>query len=102
MKFLAVGRLDPSLPRHKAQEAFLALAHDGGPALSLTKSGQVDSMYYNISNAGMVLILEVASVEAAEEMLQTIPSVQKGLTRFDLIEITPIWQRNGDTSSSVA
>lgn len=94
MKFLAISQLDS-----QEQEYEASLQEDTATLFSLLDSGRVHSMYWKMDNSGSVLIFDADSVEAANEMLETLPSVQRGITRFDLTEITPVWERSGDVQS---
>ena len=58
-------------------------------AWELYQSGIIRELYFHADRSEAVLILECADTTEAEQMLDTLPLVQAGLIRFDLIPLVP-------------
>ena len=58
-------------------------------AWELYQSGIIRELYFNADRSQAVLILECADTAEAERVLETLPLVQAGLIRFDLIPLVP-------------
>src|SRR5574342_241385 len=55
----------------------------------LYKSGQLREMYFRQDRSEAVLILECANAEEAHGLLDSLPLVQAGLIRFEIIPLIP-------------
>jgi hypothetical protein len=49
----------------------------------------IRELYFRRDQSTAVLVLECADVEAAREALATLPLVEAGLIRFDLLPLAP-------------
>ena len=58
-------------------------------AWELYQSGIIRELYFHADRSEAVLILECADTTEAEQMLDTLPLVQAGLIRFDIIPLVP-------------
>ena len=58
-------------------------------AWELYQSGVIREIYFRADRAEAVLILECADANEAQQILATLPLVQAGLIRFDVIPLTP-------------
>lgn len=86
MKILAMeketgdGRPEQYAP-HKKQEA--------ARVWELYQAGVIREFYFRQDRSEAVLMLECASVNEAHEALNSLPLVQAGLIRFDVIPLAP-------------
>lgn len=55
----------------------------------LYQSGTIRELYFRADRSEAVLILECADGKAAEETLASLPLVQAGLIRFEVIPLIP-------------
>ncbi len=55
----------------------------------LYQSGTIRELYFRGDRSEAVLILECPDVRAAEQALASLPLVQAGLIRFDVIPLVP-------------
>ena len=86
MKILALEKEVPGLP----DDAFeLHLRDEAARAWELHQAGVVRELYFRDDRPEAVLVLECDSLDAAEEALGTLPLVQNGLIRFELIPLRP-------------
>ena len=58
-------------------------------AWELYQSGIIRELYFHADQSKAVLILECADTTEAGRVLETLPLVQAGLIRFDLIPLVP-------------
>lgn len=58
-------------------------------AWELYQSGIIRELYFHTDQSKAVLILECADTAEAERVLETLPLVQAGLIRFDIIPLVP-------------
>jgi hypothetical protein len=58
-------------------------------AWELHQSDILRELYFRADRSSAVLILECANTLEAEQVLETLPLVQAGLIRFDLIPLVP-------------
>jgi muconolactone delta-isomerase len=58
-------------------------------AWELVQSGALRELYFRADQPDAVLIFECESVEAARDLLDTLPLVRAGLLRFELIPLAP-------------
>lgn len=58
-------------------------------AWELYQSGIIRELYFHADRSQAVLILECADTAEAERVLETLPLVQAGLIRFDIIPLVP-------------
>ncbi len=55
----------------------------------LYQKGLIRELYFRGDRSEAVLILECADVEAARQTLESLPLVQAGLIRFEIIPLVP-------------
>ena len=58
-------------------------------AWELHQSDHIRELYFRADRSVAVLILECADTKEAEQVLETLPLVQAGLIRFDVIPLVP-------------
>lgn len=58
-------------------------------AWALYRAGVLRELYFRPDRHTAVLVLECPSLEAAAEQLETLPLVQAGFIRFELIPLAP-------------
>jgi muconolactone delta-isomerase len=86
MKILALEtEVEGVLPEHFGPH----LKAEARRAWELYQSGVIREIYFRADRAEAVLILECADVHQAQQILATLPLVQAGLIRFDIIPLTP-------------
>jgi hypothetical protein len=84
MKILALEKPIPGVP----DTAFVPhLRAEALRAWELHQAGVVRELYFRTDWPGAVLVLESESVAAAEAALATLPLVEQGLIRFDLVPL---------------
>lgn len=86
MKILALEREEPGL---SAAEFQPHLCVEARQAWTLYRSGTIRELYFNEETHTAVLVLECATVEEARRALDSLPLVQAGLVRFDIIPLAP-------------
>lgn len=84
MKILAIehelpGTTAESFQQHARMEAVRAW--------ELYQQGIVRELYFRADRSEAVLVLECADVESAHRMLSSLPLVEQGLIRFELIPL---------------
>jgi len=67
----------------------LHLASKAARVWELYQAGIFRELYFRMDCSCAVLILECASVEEAQNVLNTLPLVKEGLIAFDLIPLIP-------------
>jgi muconolactone delta-isomerase len=85
MKILAMEKKVPGVTDEQFKPHLKA---EAARAWELYQAGVFRELYFRQDWPGAVLILECASVEKAEEVLNTLPLVQEGLIAFDIIPLT--------------
>ena len=86
MKILALEKEVPGVP----DDAFEPhLEAEARRAWDLHQQGVLRELYFRADWPGAVLVLECADAGEAERILGTLPLVQGGLIRFELIELVP-------------
>lgn len=58
-------------------------------AWALYREGVIRELYFRADRSAAVLILECADTTEAQQVLETLPLVQAGLIRFDVIPLVP-------------
>lgn len=72
------------------QRRFAALGREEAATVwALTQSGVIRSSWFRADRTEAVLLLECASVAAAEAALGDLPFVRAGLIRFEVIPLRP-------------
>ncbi len=84
MKILA---LEVETPGLTAADFAPHLDAEAARAWELYQDGVIREMYFRADASEAVLILECADAEEAEAMLATLPLVQHGLIRFNIIPL---------------
>ncbi|MEW5960835.1 MAG: superoxide dismutase [Chloroflexota bacterium] len=86
MKILA---LEQELPGVTAADFQPHLQAEAARVWELYQAGAIRELYFRQDRSEAVLILECAGVDEANDMLNTLPLVQAGLIRFELIPLKP-------------
>jgi hypothetical protein len=86
MKILAIAKI---LPRTTPESLMLQLNPELKRAWELYTGDVFREMYYRRDGAGVVMVLECASVEEARSVIATLPMVSEGLIDFDFIPLGP-------------
>jgi muconolactone delta-isomerase len=86
MKILAIEKETPNTtPEQFAPH----LKAEAARVWELYKSGQLREIYFRGDREEAILILECTNVEAANNILNTLPLVEKGLIEFEVIPLIP-------------
>ena len=86
MKILALEmEVDGAQPEQFTQH----LAAEARRAWELHQSGVIRELYFRGDRSEAVLMLECVDVHEAQQVLATLPLVQAGLIRFDVIPLAP-------------
>jgi muconolactone delta-isomerase len=86
MKILA---LEKEIPNTTSEQFAPHLKAEAARVWELYKSGQLREIYFRGEREEAVLILECTNVEAANNILNTLPLVEKGLIEFEVIPLVP-------------
>jgi muconolactone delta-isomerase len=75
---------------HKMADAFSPhLKDEARRVWELQQSGAFREIYFNADQHTAVLMLECSDMDAARQLLATLPLVQAGLITFDVIPLVP-------------
>jgi len=85
MKILA---LEHELAGGKAEQFQQHARAEALRAWELHQQGIIRELYFRADRSEAVLVLECDNVEAAQQVLATLPLVQNGLIAFELIPLT--------------
>jgi len=86
MKLLALER---ELPDSTAEAFQVQLKAEARSIWELQQSGALREIFFNAEQHTAVLVLECSDVEAARNLLATLPLVKAGLITFDVIPLVP-------------
>jgi len=86
MKILA---LEKEVPNTTSEQFAPHLKAEAARVWELYKSGQLREIYFRGDRDEAVLILECASVDEANDILNTLPLVKEGLIEFEIIPLVP-------------
>ncbi len=86
MKILAIGK---DVPGTTAEQFKPHLKAEAARVWELHQAGVFRELYFRQDSPDAVLMLECADVEAANEVLNTLPLVKAGLITFDVIPLGP-------------
>jgi len=86
VKILALER---DIPNVNASEFKPYLREEAWQVWELYLSGILREIYFRQDKTNAVLILECASLEEAQAVLNTLPLVQAGLIEFEVIPLAP-------------
>lgn len=84
MKILGLSRLVPGASQEKVKATLVSEARRGW---ELYKAGVFREMYTRQDRPGAVVVLECATLDAARDVIGSLPLVQEGLIEFDLIPL---------------
>ena len=87
MKILAIEKEVPGVTSEQFTPPLLKA--EALRAWELHQAGVIRELYFRADRPDAVLVLECASVEAADEALSTLPLVKAGLIAFDLMPLKP-------------
>jgi muconolactone delta-isomerase len=85
MLILAIEHEHPNLTAADFQPHLRAEARR---AWELHQGGQIRALYFCPERSAAVLMLECEDLDAARRLLDTLPLVQAGLIRFELLALT--------------
>ena len=86
MKILAIENQVPGITAEQFQPHLEAEAER---VWDLYQAGTLREFYFRQDQTTAVLVLEYASVEEAQQVLDTLPLVREGLIAFDVIPLRP-------------
>ena len=86
MKFLA---LEKEIAQAQSADYQPYLRAEAARLYELYQTGIVRECYFHQTEHTAVLVLESASLEQAQEALDSLPLVEAGLIRFEVIPLTP-------------
>lgn len=86
-KILAIGGFPGAVDEDHARAI---LPHEVSDTLRLYLQGKIDQLYTRKDVPGVVLLMNVDTVEAAQALLETLPLGRAGLMSFELIPIGPL------------
>lgn len=86
MRIIAIEKEKPGLTK---RDFIPHLRDEAREGWELYKKGIIREMYFRDDKPEAILILECNSLEHAEEELQALPLVAKGLISFELIPLRP-------------
>jgi muconolactone delta-isomerase len=84
MKILALEKEIPGVTEAQFRPHLKA---EAAQVWELYQAGLIRELYFRQDWPGAVLVLECADVEAAHDVLNTLPLVEAGLIAFDLIPL---------------
>lgn len=87
MRILAIERTPPPLSPDALKKI---LPQEMSETLRLYLDGRIEGWYQRKDHPGVVFILNAASVEEAQALLDTLPLGRQGMLSFDLIPIGPL------------
>ena len=86
MKILAIEKGLKIIERERETEILKKEAHQ---LFRLFLSGHIKEIFFNDSK-NAILILECENIESANELLNSLPLVNKQYTEYDLMQINPL------------
>ncbi len=86
MKILAIEKELPNTTEESFQPLLQA---EAGKVWEYYQAGVIRELYFHAEQHTAVLILECNSRAEAEEVVNTLPLVQAGLIRFELLPLIP-------------
>jgi hypothetical protein len=86
MKILAI---EVEIEGVKAEQFAPYLQAEAWRVWELYQGGLIREIYFRADRSEAVLILECADTNAAQQTLDSLPLVQAGLIRFDVIPLVP-------------
>ena len=84
MKILAIEHEFPNALAEQFQQYTRA---EAARVWELHQQGVIRELYFRADRSEAVLVLECADVESAHRMLSSLPLVEQGLIRFELIPL---------------
>jgi muconolactone delta-isomerase len=84
---LKILALEKELPGVTEAQFSPHLKAEAARACELYQAGLIRELYFRQDWPGAVLVLECADLDAANEVLNTLPLVKAGLIAFDLIPL---------------
>ena len=81
--------LEKNIPNTSAEQFASHLKAEAARTWKLYQSGQIRETYFRGNRSEAVLILECSDAEEANDLLETLPLVQAGLIRFEIIPLIP-------------
>jgi hypothetical protein len=86
---MVILALEKELPGVTGEQFRPHLEAEAARVWELYQAGVFRELYFRADLPAAVLILECADVEEADQVLNTLPLVQKGLIAFDIIPLVP-------------
>jgi hypothetical protein len=90
-KIIAIGSF-VQVPDDATRKSILP--HEVSDTLRIYLQGKIDQLYNRKDEPGVVLLMNVATIEEAKLLLEDLPLGRAGLMRFQFIPIAPLWQMN--------
>jgi hypothetical protein len=73
----------------KSEDFMPHLRSEARRVWELYQNGMIRELYFRADRSEAVLILECADINEAQHLLESLPLVQAGLIRFEVIPLTP-------------
>ena len=86
MKIMAIGTLKPLSQEQRQQY----LPKEVPATLQLYLDGKMEQFWMRNKEAGVIFLMTVDSVEAADKLLKSLPLSQANLLTFELMPIGPL------------
>ena len=86
MKILA---LEQAVPRVTREETAPHLRSEAERVFELYQTGAIREIYFRQERSEAVIILECKDVSEAKEIIASLPLVNMGLIRFELVPLVP-------------
>lgn len=83
---MAIGTLKPLTPEQRKQH----LPAEVPATLKLYLDNKMEQFWLREKEAGVIFLMNVASVDEADRLLKTLPLGKAGLLTFDLMPIGPL------------
>ena len=86
MKVMAIGTLKPLTPEQRQKY----LPAEVAATLQLYLDGKMEQFWLQDKQAGVIFLMNVASVDEADRLLKALPLGQADLLTFDLLPVGPL------------
>ncbi len=86
MKILGLEQATPGVTAAQFRPHLRA---EAARAWELYQAGTIRELYFRADEPSAVLVLECASVQEAQAVLETLPLVREGLITFEVIPLAP-------------
>ncbi|MBV8636700.1 MAG: hypothetical protein JO322_01320 [Candidatus Eremiobacteraeota bacterium] len=86
-KILAIGHFHAPLTSEQRKQI---LPHEVADTVRMFLSGKIDQWWYQQDGNGPVFLLNVAAIDEAKSLIDSLPLGRNGLMAFDFIELAPL------------